>query len=81
MIRAKPGEVVNNYAAWSSLLYPACALRSKYNLSSLRASEDNLFAQAWHFSFTKESPFEWILRPRGFYEDSGSSHQTSGWKT
>jgi len=64
MKQAKPGEFAHNYAAWSSLLCPAGALRSKYNLGCLRASEDNLFAQACHLSFAKESPFEWILMPR-----------------
>lgn len=48
----------------------------KYNIRSLRASEGKLFAQAFHLSFAKESPFEWIFRPCGFYEDGGSWHQT-----
>jgi len=45
MTRAKPGEFARNYAAWSSLLCSACAMRSKYNLGRLRASEDNLLCQ------------------------------------
>jgi len=44
MTQAKPGEFAHNYAAWSPLLCPACALRSKYNLGRLRASADNLHA-------------------------------------
>jgi len=48
MTLAKPGEFAHNYAAWSPLLNcPAGALRSNYNLGSLCAIEDNLFAQAY----------------------------------
>jgi len=43
-------------------------LKVKYNISKMRASEDNLSAQACHLSFAKESLIELILRPRGFYE-------------